>query len=74
MASRPMDDGSGFNRSYTPDFYVYRLPGLERVAKLTSRGQIGRLEFSPRGDEVAVSSRAGVEFWEHDEPGSGRAT
>jgi len=53
----------GMFRSFSPHLYVYRLPGFERVAKLTNEARISRFEFSPRGDEVAVSSREGVEFW-----------
>ena len=53
----------GMFRSFTPHLYIYRLPGLERVAKLTNEAPISLFEFSPGGDEVAVSSRAGVEFW-----------
>jgi hypothetical protein len=50
-------------RPYTPLLYVYRLPGLERVAKLTNKANIANFVFSPLGDEVAVGSRAAVEFW-----------
>jgi len=50
-------------RSFSPHLYIYRLPGFERVAKLTNEARISQFEFSPRGDEVAVSSRGGVEFW-----------
>jgi WD40 repeat protein len=50
-------------RPFSPHLYVYRLPGFERVAKLTNEARISRFEFSPRSDEVAVSSRGGVEFW-----------
>lgn len=53
----------GMFRSYTPYLYVYRLPGFEHVARLTNEARISQFEFSPRGDEVAVSSREGVEFW-----------
>jgi WD40 repeat protein len=53
----------GMFRSYSPHLYVYRLPGFERVAKLTNEARIGQFEFSPQGDEVVVSSREGVEFW-----------
>ena len=53
----------GMFRSFSPHLYVYRLPGFERVAKLTNEARISLFEFSPRGDEVAVSSRGGVEFW-----------
>jgi WD40 repeat protein len=51
-------------RSFTPHLYLHRLPGLERVAKLTNEGNIGRFEFSPLNDEVAVCSRAtGISVW-----------
>jgi WD40 repeat protein len=53
----------GMFRSYSPHLHVYRLPGFERVAKLTNEARISQFEFSPRGDEVAVCSREGVEFW-----------
>jgi WD40 repeat protein/predicted Ser/Thr protein kinase len=54
----------GMFRSYTPHLYIHRLPGLERVAKLTNDANISRFEFSPLNDEVAVSSRAaGITFW-----------
>jgi len=53
----------GMFRSFSPYLYIYRLPGFERVAKLTNEARISLFEFSPRGDEVAVSSRGGVEFW-----------
>ena len=50
-------------RIYTSHLNVYRLPGFDPVAKLASGGEISLVEFSPWGDEVAVSSRGGVEFW-----------
>ncbi|HKX60675.1 MAG TPA: serine/threonine-protein kinase [Verrucomicrobiae bacterium] len=54
----------GMFRSYSPHLYIHRLPGLERVVKLTNEGNISRFEFSPRNDEVAVCSRSGgVEIW-----------
>jgi WD40 repeat protein len=63
--NRASPDGQwlGLFRSSTPDLNVYRLPGFEPVAKLASGGEISHFEFSRRGDEVAVSSRGGVEFW-----------
>ncbi|MBK8001811.1 MAG: hypothetical protein IPK15_24695 [Verrucomicrobia bacterium] len=39
------------------------MPGLELVATLTNRSSISEIVFSPRGNEIAVASRAGVEFW-----------
>jgi WD40 repeat protein/predicted Ser/Thr protein kinase len=53
----------GMFRPYSTHLYVYRLPGFESVAKLTNEARIGSFEFSPFGDEVAVSSRGGVGFW-----------
>jgi WD40 repeat protein len=43
--------------------YVHRLPGLERVAKLSHPANIIFFRFSPHGDEVALMSRRSVEFW-----------
>ena len=60
VAGRPLAGDVPFVRPY---LYVYRLPGFERVAKLTNEARISLFEFSPRSDEVAVSSRGGVEFW-----------
>jgi hypothetical protein len=53
----------GVYRPSNPHLYIYGLPGFERMAKLTNQSRISQFEFSPRGDEVAVASRAGVEFW-----------
>jgi WD40 repeat protein len=48
---------------YSQTLSIYRLPGLEPVAELPHPASIYNFEFSPRGNEVAVSSRWGVEFW-----------
>jgi WD40 repeat protein len=53
----------GVFRSFTPQVHIHRLPGMERVAKLTSEASVSRFEFSPQGNEIAVASRGGVEFW-----------
>ncbi len=50
-------------RPFTPFLYLYRLPGLERVAKLTNRVHIASIGFSPGAGELAVASNQGVEFW-----------
>jgi WD40 repeat protein len=42
---------------------VYRLPGLQHVATLPHPFSIGDFQFSPLGDELAVASRSGLEFW-----------
>ena len=46
----------GIYRSYGTSLYVYRLPGLDRVAKLAHPGSIGDFQFSPHGEEVAIGS------------------
>ena len=50
-------------RPYSAHLHIYRLPGFEHVTTLTNETRISLFEFSPRSDEIAVSSRAGVEFW-----------
>jgi len=53
----------GVFRPYAPSLYIHRLPGLERVAKLTHLANIAFFDFSPLGDEVALHSSRGVELW-----------
>jgi WD40 repeat protein len=53
----------GIYRAFAAALYVYRLPGLERVAKLPHPASIGSVKFSPKGDEVAITSRGQVELW-----------
>lgn len=48
---------------FSPHLYVYRLPELEFVAKLTNQGRISGFAFTPSGEELAVTSRGQVEFW-----------
>jgi WD40 repeat protein len=47
----------------SPALYVYRLPGLERVAKLNHLTNIYHFAFAPTGDEVALYSKRGVSLW-----------
>lgn len=66
--NRTSPDGRwlGVFQNYTPSLHVYRLPGLEHVARLTQLpglGNINYFEFSPAGEEVAVYSSRGVELW-----------
>lgn len=63
LAASPDGRWLGLQRRVSPDLYVYRLPGLERVTKLTNEARIRDFEFSPQGDELAVGTAAGVEFW-----------
>ena len=57
----------GVYRPFGTVLHVYGLPGMEQVAKLTHPTSFGDFEFSPRGDEVAITSaaRAGplAAFW-----------
>jgi len=48
---------------YTPNVVVYKLPGLEEVARLTSKARVAGFAFTPSGDELAVASNGQVEFW-----------
>lgn len=50
-------------RLATPELFVYRFPALERVAVLTNASNIRMIQFSPAGNELAVSCRNEVEFW-----------
>ena len=56
----------GILRHYSTSLYIYALPGLERIAKLTQLPELGYINFfafSPSSDEVALYSSRGVEFW-----------
>jgi WD40 repeat protein len=56
----------GVYRPFGSTLYVYRLPGLEQVAKLAHPISFGDFQFSPSGDEVVITSlRAGklAAFW-----------
>lgn len=51
------------NAPFSPSVYVYRIPGIQQVAALRHLANVGEFQFSPRADELAIASRAGVEFW-----------
>jgi WD40 repeat protein len=56
----------GVLRRSSATLHVYGLPGPEPVARLTQLPHLGNIHsfaFSPTGDEVALSSSRGVEFW-----------
>ncbi len=53
----------GICHSFSPSLYIYSLPGLRRVAKLTADGNIWRFWFLPLREEVAISARGTVTFW-----------
>jgi len=53
----------GIFQPYSRVLHVYRLPQFEKAATLTNSASIGGFEFSPLGDELAVSSFRGVELW-----------
>jgi WD40 repeat protein len=50
-------------RPFSSSAYLYRLPGCELASKLEHPAAIGGFAFSPAGDEMAICSRAGLEFW-----------
>ena len=69
--NRASSDGRwlGVFQNYTPSLHVYRLPGLEHVARLTQLPEFGNInyfEFSPAGGEVALYSSRGIELWSTD--------
>jgi WD40 repeat protein len=43
--------------------FVYALPDLKPVAKLSALDHIHNFAFSPAGDELAIASGSRVEFW-----------
>ncbi len=43
---------------------VYHLPEVEHAAWLTNRAHVWTFAFSPRGDELAVATLAGLEFYD----------
>jgi hypothetical protein len=53
----------GINQPFSPLLEVYRPPAMEHVTTLRSQGNIIDFAFPPTGDEVAINSRTGVEFW-----------
>ncbi len=56
----------GVHRPFSASLYVYRLPALEQVARLTHPTSFGDFQFSPLGDEVAITSfrdRGLAVFW-----------
>jgi hypothetical protein len=50
-------------RAFGTVLHVYRLPGIELVARLTNQVSIAGVSFSPLQDEVAIASRGQVKFW-----------
>jgi WD40 repeat protein len=53
----------GIYRLNSPLLQIYKLPEFEPLAGLTNRAIIRGFMFSPQGDELAVSTRSGVQFW-----------
>jgi serine/threonine protein kinase/WD40 repeat protein len=43
---------------------VYRLPGMEEVARLRTSHYVGSVTFSPAGDEMLVLNRSGAEWFD----------
>jgi WD40 repeat protein len=63
--TRASPDGRwlGLFQPYGRSLSIYRLPAFEEVASLTNHSSIISFEFSPQGDELAVSSLTGVALW-----------
>jgi WD40 repeat protein len=63
--SKASADGQlvGIFRPFTPCLHIYRMPGLSEVASLTNHANVARFDLSPGGNELAVSTPKGVEFW-----------
>jgi eukaryotic-like serine/threonine-protein kinase len=53
----------GISQPFNPLLDIYHLPDMQRVTTLQSQANIIDFNFRPTGDEVAVGSRSGVEFW-----------
>ena len=54
MAARALED---------PGLTVFRMPEVEPAAFLTNHSSVWTCAFSPRGDELAVGTRTGLEFY-----------
>jgi WD40 repeat protein len=50
--------------SYSPLVTVYRLPDVEEVARLRTGYFVASVWFAPKGDELTVINRGGVEQWD----------
>jgi WD40 repeat protein len=53
----------GIYRYNSPLLQIYQLPAFKPLASLTNRANIQGFIFSPRGDELAVSTRFCVQLW-----------
>jgi WD40 repeat protein len=51
------------NAPWSELVFIYKLPGLEPVAKLAHVGNVADFVFSPDGNELALASSKGVQFW-----------
>jgi WD40 repeat protein len=49
---------------YSPVVGIYRLPGMEEVARLQTSNFVASVTFSPTGDEMLVLNRSGVEWFD----------
>src|SRR5262249_15935801 len=54
----------GLRSLSSPLLPVYQLPQVERAAWLTNHTDVWSFAFSPRGDELVVATRAGLEFYD----------
>ncbi len=64
-AISPNGQWLGVSPPYSPFLYIYRWPGLERVAKLTNQANVSSFTFTPDSTElvIATASRQRLDFW-----------
>jgi hypothetical protein len=59
----PDERWMGARVEWNPGLAIFQMPEVERVALLTNRADVWTFAFSPQGDELAVATRAGLEFY-----------
>jgi len=62
-AGSPDGPWLGVFAPFSTVLHIYRPPGFQPVATLTNRANIGAVEFSPQGDELAVGTPRALEIW-----------
>lgn len=51
------------NRPFSASAYVYAMPSLQFVTKVSHRVNLSSFDFLPGSNELLLSGRTGVEFW-----------
>jgi len=63
LLSTPAHDKKPFYTTFNRCLRICQLPGLSEVAALTNYASVGSFDFSPNGNELAISTCKGVELW-----------